>query len=38
MQILWSFQGLCPLDTHQGSALDPLGAYSATQAPSYIVQ
>ena len=22
-----SFQGLCPLDPHQGSALDPLGAH-----------
>ena len=29
MQNSRSFQGLCPLNPHQGFALDPLGAHSA---------
>ena len=29
-----SFRGLCPLDPHQGSALDPLGGSQRPQTPS----
>ena len=31
-----SFQGLCPLDPHQGSALDPLAAHSTPRPPAGI--
>ena len=33
MQILGSFQGLCPLYPHQGSALDPLGGLQRIPRP-----
>ena len=35
MQNSRSFQGLCPLDPHQGSALDPLGSSQRPQAPKW---
>ena len=33
-----SFQGLRPLDPHQGSALDPLGPYSAPPPDKQLLQ